>query len=111
MKFSIVLVGFVPKTLNEIQLGLIDKFKKMKSESQCITDNKDIKQLLIEFVWEFDQIFKTFGQSEFPNVGCATQGMVHCHLVATHLNVVDATKTHVLDRGSGDSHKVRSLSS
>ena len=33
MKFSIVLVGFVPKTLNEIQLGLIDEFKKLNSES------------------------------------------------------------------------------
>ena len=38
MKFSIVPVGVVPKTLNEIRLGLIDEFKKPKSKSQCIIE-------------------------------------------------------------------------
>ena len=45
MKLSIVSVGVVPKTLNEIRLGLIDVFKKSKSESQCITEIKETKQL------------------------------------------------------------------
>ena len=58
MNFSIVLVGVVPKTLNEIQLNLIDEFKKPKFESQCITEIKEIKQLPIESMWDFDQIFK-----------------------------------------------------
>ena len=59
MKFSIVLVGVVPKTLNEIRLGLIDEFKNLKFESQCITKIKEIKQLPTESIWDFDQIFKT----------------------------------------------------
>ena len=59
MKFSIVLVGVVSKTLNEIHVGLIDGFRKPKSESQCINEIKEIKQLSTEYVWDFDQIFKT----------------------------------------------------
>ena len=37
---------------------MIKEFKKPKSESQCITELKDIKQLPIESVWDFDQKFK-----------------------------------------------------
>ena len=59
MNFYIVLVGVVPKTLNEIRLRLIDEFKKLKSESQCITEIREIKQLPTESVWDFDQRFKT----------------------------------------------------
>ena len=59
MKFSIVPIGFVPKTLNDIRVGLIEEFKNPNSESQCITKIKEIKQLPTEFVWDFDQRFKT----------------------------------------------------
>ena len=52
MKFSIVPVGVVPKTLNEIRLEFIDKFKKLKSKSQCITDIKEIKKLPTKYVWD-----------------------------------------------------------
>ena len=45
MNFSIVPVGVVPKTLNDIPLGLIDEFKKLKYESQCIIEIKEIKKL------------------------------------------------------------------
>jgi hypothetical protein len=48
-----------PKTLNEINNMLIVEFKKPKSESQCITELKEIKQKVAEPVWEFDQRFKT----------------------------------------------------
>ena len=37
--------------------------------------------------------------------------MVHFCLVSTHQNTVDAIETHVVDRGSGDNHEVRSLAS
>ena len=37
---------------------MIKEFKKHKSESQCIIELKDIKQLPIESVWDFDQKFK-----------------------------------------------------
>ena len=37
---------------------MIKEFKKPKSESQCITELKDIKHLPIESVWDFDQKFK-----------------------------------------------------
>jgi hypothetical protein len=38
---------------------LIEEFKKPKSESQCIIELKEIKQKVVELVWEFDQRFKT----------------------------------------------------
>ena len=59
LKIFIVPVGVVPKTLNDIRVGLIDEFSKPKCESQCIIKIKEIKQLPTEFVWDFDQIFKT----------------------------------------------------
>ena len=37
---------------------LIIEFKKPKSESQCITELKEIKQKPTKSVWEFDQKFK-----------------------------------------------------
>jgi hypothetical protein len=48
-----------PKPLNEIKNVLIAEFKKPKSESQCITKLKEIKQKVEEPIWEFDQKFKT----------------------------------------------------
>jgi hypothetical protein len=48
-----------PNPLNEIKNTLIAEFKKPKSESQCITELKEIKQKVAEPVWEFDQRFKT----------------------------------------------------
>ncbi len=39
---------------------LIEDFKKPKSESQCITELKEIKQGTHEFVWDFDHKFKAF---------------------------------------------------
>ena len=38
---------------------LIAEFKKANSQSQCITELKEIKQKPTESVWEFDQNFKT----------------------------------------------------
>jgi hypothetical protein len=49
-----------PKMLNEIKTVLITEFKKPKSESQCITELKEIKHKVVEPVWEFDHRFKTF---------------------------------------------------
>ena len=40
-----------PKTIQEIK----DELKKPKSESQCITELKEIKQMPHESVWDFDQ--------------------------------------------------------
>jgi hypothetical protein len=57
MKFS--LGPREPKLLNDIKTALSTKFKKPKLESQCITELKEIKQKVIEPVWEFDQRFKT----------------------------------------------------
>jgi hypothetical protein len=51
--------GATPKPLNAIKTALIAEFKKPKSESQCITELKEIKQRIVEPVWEFDQRFKT----------------------------------------------------
>ena len=42
----------------QVKTTMIKEFKKPKSESQCITELKGIKQLPIESVWDFDQKFK-----------------------------------------------------
>ena len=59
MKFYAALTGTTQNTLDEIRAAMISKFKKHKSESQCITEIKEIKQALTETVWDFDQLFKT----------------------------------------------------
>ena len=45
------------KTLDEIQTGLFEEFKKPKSEAQYITELKEIKQFPNEMIWDFDQLF------------------------------------------------------
>ena len=40
--------------LDHIWVGMIDEFRKLNSELQCITKIKEIKQLPTEFVWDFD---------------------------------------------------------
>ena len=47
------------RILAEVKVALTVEFKKPKSESQCITELKEIKQRSIETVWEFDQKFRT----------------------------------------------------
>ena len=47
------------RTLAQVRATLIGEFKKPKSESQCITELKEIKQKPTELVWEFDQKLKT----------------------------------------------------
>jgi hypothetical protein len=48
-----------PKPLTQIKNTLIAEFKKPMSESQCITELKEIKQKVVEPVWDFDKRFKT----------------------------------------------------
>ena len=48
-----------PKPLIEIKTALSTEFKKPKSESQCITELKEIRHKLVEPVCEFDKRFKT----------------------------------------------------
>ena len=45
-------------TLDEIKAAIIKEFKKPKSESQSITELKEIQQRRGESVWDFDQRFK-----------------------------------------------------
>jgi hypothetical protein len=55
-----------PKTIQEIKDELKKEFKKPKSESQCIMELKEIKDMPHELVWDFDQRFKTLlGQVNF----------------------------------------------
>jgi hypothetical protein len=42
----------------EIKRDLLREFQKPKSESQCITEIKEIKQQVGETVWDYDQWFK-----------------------------------------------------
>ena len=59
MIFMQVPQGTTTKTLNHIQEGVFEEFKKPKSEAQYITELKEIKQFLNETIWDFDQRFKT----------------------------------------------------
>ena len=43
--FSIVPIGATQKTLDQIRVGMIDEFSKLKSESQCIIEIKESKHL------------------------------------------------------------------
>ena len=42
------------KNLDEIRKGLLEEFKKPKSEAQYITELKEIKQFPNETIWDFD---------------------------------------------------------
>ena len=44
--------------LDDIKAALIREFKKPKSESQCITELKEIQRRRGKSVWDFDQRFK-----------------------------------------------------
>ena len=46
------------RTLPEVRTSMIKEFKKPKSESQCITEIKDIKQSPTKSIWDFDKKFK-----------------------------------------------------
>ena len=45
--------------LDNILKGLLEEFKKPKSEAQYIIELKEIKEFPNEMVWDFDQRFKT----------------------------------------------------
>lgn len=46
------------RTLAEVKQALLKEFQKSESESQCITELKEIKHIVNESVWDFDQRFK-----------------------------------------------------
>ena len=50
--------GTTTKSLDEIQKGLLEEFKKPKYEVQYIMELKEIKQFPNETVWDFYQRFK-----------------------------------------------------
>ena len=53
--------------LADIKAAMMKEFKKPKSESQCITELKEIQQRHGESVWDFDQRFKVLlDQVSFP---------------------------------------------
>jgi hypothetical protein len=46
------------RSLTEIKRDMLKEFQKPKSESQCITKIKEIKQKQGETMWDYDQWFK-----------------------------------------------------
>jgi hypothetical protein len=46
------------RTLEDVRQALLKEFQKPKSESQCITELKEIKKIVNESVWDYDQRFK-----------------------------------------------------
>ena len=59
MKYCIVPLEALQKTLEEIRSIMISEFRKPKFESQCNPEIKEIRQVFKETVWDFDQQFKT----------------------------------------------------
>ena len=59
MKYQSTTAQGATRALDEIKRDLIAEFKKPKSESQCITELKEIKQGHRETVWDFNQRFKS----------------------------------------------------
>ena len=59
MKFVQVPMGDPMKTLAEVTKGLIEEFRKPKSEAQYITEIKEIKQYPNKTIWDFDQRFNS----------------------------------------------------
>ena len=58
MKFQTTTPVRQSRTLAKIRQVLLEKFRKLKSESQYITKLKEIKQVQTKIVWDYDQIFK-----------------------------------------------------
>jgi hypothetical protein len=58
MKLQSIMPTGQARTLVEIKQVLLKEFKNPKSESQYITELKEIKQVQTESVWDFDQCFK-----------------------------------------------------
>jgi hypothetical protein len=58
MKLQNIMPAGQAKTLVEIRKEPLKEFKKKKSESQSITELKEIKQVQTKLVCNFDQIFK-----------------------------------------------------
>ena len=55
MKFVQVPTGTPVNNLVEIRKGLIEEFRKLKSEAQYITELKEIKKYPNETIWDFNQ--------------------------------------------------------
>jgi hypothetical protein len=58
MKYQIMTLAGQTRTLAEVRKDLLKEFQKPKSKSQCITELKEIKKIMNELVWDYDQIFK-----------------------------------------------------
>jgi hypothetical protein len=58
MKYKVIAPSGIERSLMEINRDLLREFQKPKSESQCITKIKEIKQQVRETMWDYDQRFK-----------------------------------------------------
>jgi hypothetical protein len=58
MKYHTTTRARYSRTLENIKQALLKEFRKLKSESQYITKMKEIKQVHIESVWDYDHRFE-----------------------------------------------------
>jgi hypothetical protein len=58
MKYQTTTPAGQTRTLADVRQALLKEFQKPKSESQCITEMKEIKKIVNESVWDYDQRFK-----------------------------------------------------
>jgi hypothetical protein len=57
MKYKATVPMGQARSLLDIKRDLLREFQKPKSESQCIMEVKEIKQLAGETMWDYDQLF------------------------------------------------------
>jgi hypothetical protein len=57
------------RTLEDVRRALLKEFQTPKSKSHCITEMKEIKQIMNELVWYYGQRFKILKyQLTFQNI-------------------------------------------
>jgi hypothetical protein len=57
VKFQSIAPTRHTRMLAKISQALLKEFKKLKYELQCITELKEIKQVLPESIWDYDHRF------------------------------------------------------
>jgi hypothetical protein len=110
MKYQSTVPMGQTRTLADIRKALLKEFQKSKSESQCITEMKEIKQLSNESVWDFDQRFKILkDRLAFQIPDEKHREWFIAGLLSTYTLPFDTTEDYVTVRSPRDFYEVGSI--
>jgi hypothetical protein len=111
MKYQTTTPAGQSRTLEEIGQALLKEFQKPKSESQYITEMKEIKKVQNETVWDYDQRFKyVMGRLTFQIPDEQHREWFIAGLLSTHSLSSDTTEGHIAARSIRNCDEVRSIS-